>query len=105
MTARRRDRIPCKQACHPSEAAQQSRVRVSHRAAGGSVRDPAEQGRQRRMELVGLNPPRHAEHVRDVFRSSASGAWSCESGAVKTGEGPISVFTRGSGGGSSAGSL
>ena len=36
-------------------------------------RDLAEQGRQRRMELVGVNPPRHAEHVRDVFRSSASG--------------------------------
>ena len=58
-------------------------------------RDPTEQGRQRRMELVGVNPPRHAEHVRDVFPSSASEAWCCESGVVEAGKGPIPVFTRG----------
>ena len=40
-----------------------------------------------------MNPPRHAEHVRDVFRSSARGAWSCESGVVQSGEGPIPVLT------------
>ena len=37
---------------------QQSRVRVNHQAAEG---DPAEQGEQRRMELVGVNPTRYAE--------------------------------------------
>ena len=31
-------------------------------------RDLVEYGRQRRVELVGANPPRHAEHVLDVFR-------------------------------------
>ena len=40
-----------------------------------------------------MNPPRHAERVRDVFRSSGSGAWGCESGVVQAGKGPIQVFT------------
>ena len=39
----------------------------------------AEHRRQCRVELVGIDPPRHAEHVRDVLRSSARGAWSRES--------------------------
>ena len=63
-------------------------MRVSHRAAGEKRvgRDPAEYGRQRRVELVGVNPPRHAEHVRDVLMCSARvpvRAWSCESGVVQ----------------------
>ena len=36
-------------------------------------RNPADHRRERRVELVGVNPSRHAEHVRGVFRSSACG--------------------------------
>ena len=42
-----------------------------------------------------MNPPRHAEHVRDVFRSSACQTWSCEGGVMQSGEGPIPTLTRG----------
>ena len=65
---------------------------------GGRVkrasRDPAEQSRQRRVQLVGMDRMRHTEHVRDVFRSSASGAWSCLCGVVQACDGPIQVLTR-----------
>ena len=33
----------------------------------------AEHRRERRVELVGVNPSRHAEHTRDVFRPRACG--------------------------------
>ena len=36
-----------------------------------------------------MNPPRHGEHVRDVFRAGAGGAWGCESGVVQVSRGPI----------------
>ena len=76
-------------------AASKSRVRVSHRAAGGSVP----------TEIHQNTAERHAEHVRDVFRSSACGAWSCEGrrDAVRRRADPNPH--PGSGGGSSAGSL
>ena len=54
--------------------------------------DPAEHDRQRRVELVGVHPPRHAEHVRDVF-----GAWGCESGVVQASKKPILGGERGRG--------
>ena len=75
---------------------QQSRVRVIHSRGGRkrASRDPAEHRRERRVELVGMNPLRHAEHVRDVFRSSACGAWSCEGGVMQSGEGPIPILSR-----------
>ena len=50
-------------------------VLPSHGGRKRASRDPAEHRRKRREELVGMNPSRHAERVRDVFRSSASGAW------------------------------
>ena len=34
--------------------------------------DPAEEGRQRHVHLVGVNPTRYAQHVRDVLRASAA---------------------------------
>ena len=71
--------LPAKpRACEPSRG---RRKRAS--------RDTTEHRRQRRVELVGKNPPTHAEHVRDVFRSSAKEARSCESGVMQPGEGPI----------------
>ena len=54
--------------------------------------------RQRHMVFVGADSPRHAEQVRDVFRSSARGAWSCESSVTQSGEGPIPVLAREEGG-------
>ena len=45
-------------------------------------RNPAEHRRERRVELVGVDPSKHAEHVRDVFRPRAGGAWSCEGGVA-----------------------
>ena len=48
-----------------------------------------------RVELVGADPPRHAGHVRDVFRASASGARVHEDGVVQASEGPIPVLAQG----------
>ena len=76
--------LPAKScACKPSRG---GRKRAS--------RDPAEHRRERRVKLVVMNPPRHAEHVNDVFRSSACGAQSCEGGLMQPGEGPIPILTR-----------
>ena len=83
-----------------------AKPRASKPSRGGrkrASRSQAEHCRERRVELVGMNPSKHAEHVRDELRTSASGT--SESGVVQTSEGPIPVLTRGSGGGSSAGSL
>ena len=70
---------------------QQSRVRVSHLAAGGSV--PAEILQNIRadsadMDFVGMNPARDVEQVSDVLRTSPSRATSSESRIVQTREGP-----------------
>ena len=56
--------LPAKpRACKPSRGV--GRKRAS--------RDPAEHRPQCRVELAGMNPSRHTEHVRDVFRPSACG--------------------------------
>ena len=54
-----------------------------------------------------MNPPRHAEHVCDVFCVSVCGVRGCERGVVQASKGPIPALTRqgGGGGGSNAGSL
>ena len=68
-----------------------SRVRVSHwggrRERAG--RDPAEEGRQGRADLVGVHLARNAKQVRDVLRASARGARRGEGRVVQTSEGPI----------------
>ena len=57
--------LPAKpRACEPSRG---GRKRAS--------RDPAEHRRERRVKLVGVDPSRHAGHVRNVLRSSVGGAW------------------------------
>ena len=62
----------------PAEPRAREPSRGGRRRASRSL---AEQRRERRVELVGMNPSRHAEHVRDVLRTSASGT--SESGVVR----------------------
>ena len=52
-----------------------------------ACRDPADQGGQRRMKLVGVDPTRYAQHVRDVHRAGAGGAPGSEGSVVQTSEG------------------
>ena len=70
----------------------------AHEPTGGrrkcTCRDPAEKPRQRRMYLVGVNPARYAQHVRDVLRASAGGACCSDGRTVQAGEGPIPVLSR-----------
>ena len=56
--------------------------------------DPAEEGRQGRVDLVGVHPARNVEQVRDVLRASAR-SQRCEGRVVQTDEGPIPVFLGG----------
>ena len=57
-------------------------------------KDPAEQGRQSRLYLVGVNPTKYTQHVRNVLRASASAARRSEGRIVQAGEGPIPILSR-----------
>ena len=70
---------------------QQSRVRVSHLAAGvqSSRGNPTEKGGQGGVDLVSMDSARNVEQVGDVLGASASWARSGEGRVVQARKGPV----------------